>query len=147
MWEIFFFKNHAENEVVRLVPDLFLLSKKALHEAKQMVSTLFLIHFVSPRIGHTIKAYVVKFQKKVWGKFLQHILCIVFQENFFWFYILLTDQLLMLGNQAFYLFEILDKMYIIIISFLVDDVINFEVNLSFLIKPFSYMTEKVTTKI
>ena len=28
--EIFFFKNHAENEAVRLVPDLFLLFKKAL---------------------------------------------------------------------------------------------------------------------
>ena len=28
------FKNHAENEAGRLVPDLFLIFKKALHEVK-----------------------------------------------------------------------------------------------------------------
>ena len=32
--EIFFFKNHAENEVGRLVPDLFLLFEKVLHEVE-----------------------------------------------------------------------------------------------------------------
>ena len=31
--KIFFFKNHAENETERLVPDLFLFFKKALYEA------------------------------------------------------------------------------------------------------------------
>ena len=34
MSEIFSFKNHAENETGRLVPDLFLLFKKALYEVK-----------------------------------------------------------------------------------------------------------------
>ena len=29
--EIFLFKNHAENEVGKLVPDRFLISKKALY--------------------------------------------------------------------------------------------------------------------
>ena len=38
-------------------------------------------------------------------------------------------------------------MCIVIICFLVSDVINFEINLSFLIKPFFYMTKKVKTKI
>ena len=32
--EIFFFKNHTENEARRLVPDHFLLIKKASYEAK-----------------------------------------------------------------------------------------------------------------
>ena len=32
--ELFFFKNHAQNEVGRLVLDLFLLFKKALNEVK-----------------------------------------------------------------------------------------------------------------
>ena len=32
--EIFFFKNHAEDEAGRLVPDLFLFFKKALYEIK-----------------------------------------------------------------------------------------------------------------
>ena len=37
-------------------------------------------------------------------------------------------------------------MYIVIISFPVDDVINFENKLSFLIKPFSYLTKKAAKK-
>ena len=32
--EIFFFKNHAENEAGRLVPDHFMFFKKTLHEVK-----------------------------------------------------------------------------------------------------------------
>ena len=32
--EIFFFKTHAKNVAERLVPDLFLLVKKALYEVK-----------------------------------------------------------------------------------------------------------------
>ena len=32
--DIFFFKNHVENETGRLVPDLFLFFKKALNEVK-----------------------------------------------------------------------------------------------------------------
>ena len=35
--EIFYFKNHAENEVGRLVPELFLFFKKALYKAKTIV--------------------------------------------------------------------------------------------------------------
>ena len=31
---LFFFKDHAKNEAGRLVPDLFLFFKKALHEIK-----------------------------------------------------------------------------------------------------------------
>ena len=34
MTKTFFFKNHAENETERLVPDLFLFLKKALYEVK-----------------------------------------------------------------------------------------------------------------
>ena len=33
-WEICFFRNHTENELRKLVPDLFLFFKKALHEVK-----------------------------------------------------------------------------------------------------------------
>ena len=45
------------------------------------------------------------------------------------------------------LLEILGNMCIIIIYILVYDVRNFEINLSFLIKPFSYKTKRVRTKI
>ena len=34
MWEMVFFKNHAENEAMRLVPDIFLFFRKALDEVK-----------------------------------------------------------------------------------------------------------------
>ena len=37
MREIFSFKNHAENEAKRLVPDLFLFSQKALYDVKAIV--------------------------------------------------------------------------------------------------------------
>ena len=47
--EIFFFNNHAENEVQRLVPDLFLFFKKALYEEK--ANGLQLITFDSPQLG------------------------------------------------------------------------------------------------
>ena len=41
--------------------------------------------------------------------------------------------------------EILDNMYIVIVCFPVWDVINFEINLAFPVKPFSCMTKKVET--
>ena len=41
----FFFKNHAQNEAERLVPDLFLLFKKALFEVKANGPQLSFNHF------------------------------------------------------------------------------------------------------
>ena len=43
--EIFFFKNHAENQAGRLVPDLFLIFKKALYEVKANGLQLNFNHF------------------------------------------------------------------------------------------------------
>ena len=40
------------------------------------------------------------------------------------------------------LLKILGNVYIVIISFPVDDVINFEINLGSFIKPFSHQTKK-----
>ena len=40
MWELLFFKNHAQNEAGRLVPDLFLSFKKALYEVKAIGQNL-----------------------------------------------------------------------------------------------------------
>ena len=45
------------------------------------------------------------------------------------------------------LLEILGKVYIAIICFLVCDIKNFKVNLNFLIKSFSYITKKAKAKI
>ena len=43
--KIFFFKNHAENEAERLVPDLFLFFQKALYEVKANGLELSFNHF------------------------------------------------------------------------------------------------------
>ena len=45
------------------------------------------------------------------------------------------------------LFKMLGNMCIVILCLSGCDVMNFEINLSFLIKPFPSMTEKVRTKI
>ena len=36
-WEIFFFINYAEEQAIRLVPDLFLCFFKALHKIKKSI--------------------------------------------------------------------------------------------------------------
>ena len=45
------------------------------------------------------------------------------------------------------LFEISGDMFIAIVRVLVCDAISFEIYVSFLINPFSYLTEKVRTKL
>ena len=46
-----FFKNHAENETERLVPDLFIFSEKLYLRLKQVVSSLASIYFDSHQLG------------------------------------------------------------------------------------------------
>ena len=54
MGEIFLFKNHAENEAERLVPDHWFFRKFYIRST-QVVSTFVLIHFGRLPLGHTIK--------------------------------------------------------------------------------------------
>ena len=102
-------------------------------------STLISIYLGSPQLGQTIKTNYIKFQtvdpeicsiSVFWRRardwFLHHILCMIFWDKYFSFYLLLTDQML-LSDCLYFL-----RYWIIIISFPVDDVINFETNLSFL---------------
>ena len=55
-------------------------------------------------------------QKRVWGQFSHHILCMVFQEECFSYYILLTDQIS---------FSALGNMFIVIAFFPDCDIITF----------------------
>ena len=59
MCEIFFFKNHVENDAGRLVLD-FSSSKKLYMKWKQVVGTLVSISFASPQFGHTVKTNCMK---------------------------------------------------------------------------------------
>ena len=60
--EIPFFKNHAENEAERLIPDLFLSCKKALYEVKANGLQLSFNIFQKPSTCHRIKTKYVKLQ-------------------------------------------------------------------------------------
>ena len=55
MLEIFFFKNHTENEARTLVQDLFFVSTKSLNVVKATGSIRVSIYFGIPRLGQTIK--------------------------------------------------------------------------------------------
>ena len=65
----------------------------------------------------------------------------MFEEKYFPCYILLSDQFYLSG------WLILSDMYFVIISFPGYDIINFETNFIFLIKPFFLHDKKVMKKI
>ena len=48
---VFFFKTHTENETGRLVPDFFLILKKAFYKAKASGVQLSFNIFDSPQLG------------------------------------------------------------------------------------------------
>ena len=105
--KMFLFKNHAENESGRLVLDLFNFFKKPLYQVKASGLQLSFTKFRQPSNWHTIKLSCIKlyphirsiliFFRKDFGNgvclFLHHILCMIFQEKYFSFYILFTDQI------------------------------------------------------
>ena len=94
-YELFFFKNHAENKIARLVPDLFFFFKKAFHKEKATAQHFnfnvfwyisawacnkkqLLYHFrLNPRICSSLIFY-----KRVRNYLSHHILCMIFQEKY-----------------------------------------------------------------
>ena len=109
-----FLQTHAKIEAGRLVPNFFLLFKKALHEVKASSMQLSFNHFRQSSTQQTIKTKYIKlqnvdpeicsilvFQKTVWEKFLNLILCMIFQEKCFSSCILVTDQFSLPGYLYF----------------------------------------------
>ena len=107
---MFVFKNHAENEAGKLVPDGFLFFRKALYQVKASGLQIDFTVFRLPSNQHTIETNCLKlysidpeiwsnliFQKRVWEQFLQHILCMIFQQKYSSCYILLTEQISLPG--------------------------------------------------
>ena len=96
-WEIFIFKNNAENEVERPVTDLFLFFEETLYKQKQVLNTLILIYFGKQTFKEfrlLIKRYVQFwfFIKGSGTSFLTYpTLWTVFKEKYNSFHILLTD--------------------------------------------------------
>ena len=63
-----------------------------------MISTLILIYFDSPQLGHTRKANCIKFQTVyLQTHSVSTIFHIIFQEKLFPCYVLLTDQISLSG--------------------------------------------------
>ena len=69
----------------------------------------------------------------------------IFQQKCSSCYILLTDQISLPGC-LYFLLEILDNMFIAAVCYPGCDVMGFEINLIFLVKPFFLHDQKVMTK-
>ena len=96
---------------------------------------------------------ILTFQKRTWKQFLYHTLFIIFQEKCFSCYIRLTDLTkfhirIAIASEILDIMciEILENMYIVIVCLPGCDVIKFQINLTFLIKPFFYMTKRPRKK-
>ena len=85
-----------------------------------MVSTLVLIYFDRPSLGHTMKTNCTTFEaidpetgsilifyKSVWDYLPHHILCMIFQDNYYSCCFLITDQIL-LSNCFYFLRALLE---------------------------------------
>ena len=104
--------------------------------------------YIGTKLQTTCFQLILSFFKKwkeVWNYSPCLIFCIIFEEKYFSCYIILIDQILLSGY--LYLCEILGNMCIAIVCKPGCDVMNFEVNLIFLIKPFFLHGKKVVTRI
>ena len=121
-----------------------------------MASTLVLIYFGRPLLGHAIKTNFIEFQivdpEQYWILFFIRGSGTTFSTTFCArFFKKLLSMLYYINWPNFivwlpFLLEILDNICIVIICSPVCDVINFEINHSFLIKPIFYIKKKLGQK-
>ena len=123
----------------------FLFFKKAFYQVRAIVLQLDFSIFRQPSNQHTLETNCLKlysvdpeicsmliFQIRVWKQFLQHILCMIFQQKCSSSYILLTDQISLSG--CFYLrYGQYGHCNCLLTRWLRN---KFKTNLIFLIKPF-----------
>ena len=110
IWQMFSFKKHAKNEAEDLFQTFFFVFfvcfffKKHSITSKQVVSNIVLIYLGGPPHEHTIKSNCITSQtvdpeifsisilyNRVWYWLHHHILCMIFQEKYFLWDILLPD--------------------------------------------------------
>ena len=129
MWKIFFFKNHAESKTERIVREN--RENSFIYEIKPSGKHLVSIHFGRPPIGYTKKTNSVTFHTVNPSFWLYD-----FSRKIFLFMI---HSINWLNFIAWFILplEILGNMCIVNILLPFCDVINFEISLSFLIKPLS----------
>ena len=103
-------------------------------------SKLYKIQTIDPEIQS-----ILIFQKRVFEQFLNLILSMIFREKCFSRYIILTDEI-SLSDCPYFLRYWAISVLQLLFSFQGHDVINIEINLIFLIKPFFNMTKKSRQK-
>ena len=145
MWNIFVFKNNAQNEAGIPVP----------HPLFTPPTLIWRKGSGSLRLGHTIKANCIKFQainQRMFNfDFSEKSMGVVSTLNFVYDFsrkIFLIPYSINWSSFMVWLPSLLSywKICIVIISFWTDNVINFESKLSFFIKSFSCKIKKVRTK-
>ena len=105
MYEIFCFKNNAENKTGRLFTDLFLSFKIYLYEVSSSKSVVLHLSIQKKKKKKKKKKNmklqtvhleiwsILIFSRRVLDYFSYHILCMNFQEKYFSCYIFLNDQI------------------------------------------------------
>ena len=132
----------------------FLFFKRALYQVKASSLQLDFIIFRFPSNQHTIETNcsklctidpeicsILMFQIRLWEQFLQHILCMIFQQKCSSYYILLTDQISL--SSCFY-FLSLRYWAISVLQLFVNQVVTswiLELTLSFQSSRFFHMTK------
>ena len=143
-WGIFFWKYHTQNMVEKLVPEPF--PKKIEHIFGSTVwKFIHFVFIVCPSRGlPKLLIHIKFFRNTKWrsGTSLPATFGSWFVKKMFF-----TIYSINWPNSFVSLPEILGNMSIVIVCFPVYDVINFEINPSFIMKPFSYIIKKVRTKI
>ena len=146
------FKNHAENEAGKLVPRCFLFFKKALLGKSKWSAAWF--HYISIALKLVYNKNKLLKTLHYWSRdvlnfdFLDKGLGIVFSPHFVYDFSIKMFLMLYSINWPNFIFwlslllEILGNLCVASVYQPGCDVINFKINLIFLIKPFLYMSKK-----
>ena len=149
---MFLFKNYADNEARKLVPDPFLFFKNDSYQAKASSLELDFTIFPQPSNQHAIEINCLKlytidpeicsiliFQIRVCEQFLQNIFCMIFRQNCSSCCVLLTDQVSLSDCLYF-----LRYWGICVLQLFVNQVVTskISINVIFLIKLFLCMIKK-----
>ena len=120
----------------------FFFKKKALYELNTKVCSLVSIHFDSSHLTYNKKNFRLLIQRYARFWFFWKGSRNSFSTTFcVWFFKIKIYQLTNFYSLIAFIFVILANVCIAIATFQYRDVISFEINFVFLIKPFFYMTK------
>ena len=143
-WEIFFFENHAHIAMEKLVQDPFLKNRNSAYLCINSLKCYGICFYCMPKAKSIktlkLRSWPIPFTTckaffKIKGRSGTSLSGSFLHD--FWRKIFICCILIIDKVSLSLILEIFDNMCIATLCFPVYDVINFEINLSFLIKPFS----------